>query len=87
MTLDGARAGSATATFTVTAAAPSTYAGPPSESQVGPRVALTSRTGGSLPAGTYEGYRFTTSVSLQNNTGAYVFRDCSFDAGFGVFDA
>ncbi len=86
MTLDGARAGSATATFTVTAAAPSTYAGPPSESQVGPRVALTSRTGGSLPAGTYEGYRFTTSVSLQNNTGAYVFRDCSFDAGFGVFD-
>ncbi len=62
------------------------YVFPPAESAVGPRYALTDRLGGSLPAGDYARYNFTTSVSLQSKTGAYSFTDCQFTAGLGTID-
>ncbi|MBK7864261.1 MAG: hypothetical protein IPJ65_37815 [Archangiaceae bacterium] len=53
---------------------------PPSLAQVGPRSALTSRSGGSLPPGNYTGQRFTTAVQLASS-GTYTFSDCDFAAG------
>jgi hypothetical protein len=57
---------------------------PPSESAVGPRYALTDDADVYLSAGTYSQKRFTGAVQLSSDSGAYVFRDCAFDAGFGI---
>lgn len=59
---------------------------PPAETAVGPRNPLVERTGGSLTAGTYANYRFTSRVTLQSKTGAYTFTDCRFDAGLDTVD-
>ena len=60
-----------------------TPVGPPSADQVGPRVALTSATGGTLAAGNYSGKTYTSAVSCAA-TGVYNFTDCEFQVGFGV---
>jgi hypothetical protein len=83
---DGSKGGSISFPFAVaTTAAPvvTGYVGPPTASQVGPRVAMTSATGGNLAAGTYSGKSFTTMVTLAS-TSTFSFTDCEFLQGFDV---